>query len=170
MTERAGLRYLVTGSRDFGNWSVVRRVCAALQPGSTVIHGDARGADTMVQMVLTQNAPQRARRVRVHGSDGTIGPRRGGRRKGDIDIDIYPADWDRYTPSRDTERKNPAGVIRNGLMLSDATPDRCIYFADDLSTSDGTRHMVELCEKAEVPIWDAEDFVRFMRTEGERDG
>lgn len=157
-----GLRYLVTGARDYADWSLMRRFVASLPPGSTVIHGDAPGADSMVERVLTQNRPTRARAIRVHGEDGTVGRRAGGSSRGDIDIEVYPADWDRHRPAG--RRKNPAGMIRNKRMLDDGRPDRCVYFHDNLDGSQGTRDMVRKCLKAKVPVYEAEDFVRLMRT------
>jgi hypothetical protein len=166
-----GLRYLVTGSRDWSDWALVRRFVDVLPPGSTVIHGDARGLDTMVEWVLKTNRPPRARAIHVHGHDGTVGRRRGGSGRGDIDIEVYPADWDRYRYSADPETgeviertgPNPAGAIRNRKMLGDGRPDRCVYFAQDLTTSTGTANMVEQCAKAEVPVWEAVDFIEYMR-------
>lgn len=168
MTARRALRYLICGSRDWGDWGPVRRVVAALPPGSTVIHGDARGADSMVHHILTRDRPPRARHITVHASDGQTGRRPGGSRRGDIDIEVYPADWDRYRPE-DAEKRNPAGMIRNRQMLEEGQPDRCIYFARDLAASPGTRGMVDMCLKAEVPVWDAEDFVRFMQQQPDED-
>ena len=155
MSERAGLRYLVTGSRDFSDWATARRFCAALPPGSTVIHGDARGLDSMVEYLLTKNRPPRARRIRVHGPDGTTGTRAGGRRAGDIDIEAYPADWDRYGRA--------AGPIRNRLMLTDGSPDRCVYFGEYGATP-GTTNMVDTANEAEVLTYEAVDWIRLMQT------
>lgn len=163
MSGRA-LRYLVTGSREWSDWALVRRFVAALPPGSTVIHGDAPGLDTMVERVLTQNRPPRARTIRVHGEDGTVGRRAGGNRRGDVDIEVYPADWDRHRPPAGSRRKNPAGAIRNTRMLKEGEPDRCVYFHDNLDESKGTRDMVRQCTKAKVPVYEAADFVRLMRT------
>lgn len=160
-----GLRYLITGPRDFSDWGLVRRVIAVLPPGSTVIHGDARGADTLVHRVLTQNPPRRARNIRVHGSSGAIGRGRGGSRRGDIDIEVYPADWDRYRPVQG--RRNPAGAIRNRVMRDDGNPDRCIYFGE--GDTPGTGGMIRLCLERDIPVWGAREFVDFMRDGGDGD-
>jgi hypothetical protein len=40
-------RVLVCGSRDWVDGSLVRRRLSEIQPGTTVIHGDCRGADRM---------------------------------------------------------------------------------------------------------------------------
>jgi hypothetical protein len=163
----AGLRYLVTGPRDFSNWSTVRRFCAMLPPGSTVIHGDARGLDSMVHRVLTQNPPRRARAIRVYGETGTVGTRTGGRRGGDIDIEVYPADWDRHRRPEGDERRNPAGAIRNRRMLQQGNPDRCVYFGEYGATP-GTTNMVDQAQRAGVETFEAADWIRMMR-EGETD-
>lgn len=154
------MRYLVTGSREWTDWALVRRFVDALPPGTTVIHGDARGLDSMVERVLTGNRPTRARAIRVHGPDGTVGRRRGGSSRGDIDIEVYPADWDRYRPA--PGKKNPAGVIRNTRMLEEGRPDRCVWFHTSIEGS-GTEDMVNKCAAAGIPVWEASEFIEFMR-------
>jgi hypothetical protein len=171
VTAGRALRYVVTGDRNWSDWGLVRRFVDVLPPGSTVIHGDARGLDSMVERVLTTNRPTRARQVRVHGEDGTIGRRRGGASRGDIDIEVYPADWDRYRQRVDretgevTERtgRNPAGVIRNRRMLNEGRPDRCVWFHGNLDESRGTADMVRICTEVGLAVWEASEFVEYMR-------
>jgi hypothetical protein len=171
VTSSRGLRYIVTGDRNWSDWGLVRRFVDVLPPGSTVIHGDARGLDSMVERVLTTNRPTRARQVRVHGEDGTIGRRRGGSSRGDVDVEVYPADWDRYRYRVDretgevTERtgRNPAGAIRNRRMLKDGLPDRCVWFHHNLAESRGTADMVKVATEGGVAVWEASEFIDYMR-------
>ena len=157
------MRYLVTGSRDWGGWSACTAFVRALLPGDEVAHGNARGADTMVHDLLTNrrnraSGTMRARRVIVHG-DRTTGEGRGSKRRGDIDVHTYPADWERYRPAK-PGRKNPAGVIRNGEMLADFQPDRCVYFHDEMTVGvGGTGDMVKRCMEAGIPVLAWDEFV-----------
>lgn len=169
------MKYLVTGSREWGDWNAVAEFVRLLRPGDKVAHGDAvRGADRMVHYMLTdrRSSQRRARRVYVHGEDGTVGQRpREGSSRGDIDVHLYPADWVRYAPPEpeDPEERrpvNPAGFIRNEQMVRRFIPDVAVYFCDDLSKCNGTRHAVECCERSGVPvIYDVRDFIREQRNE-----
>lgn len=164
-----GMKYLVTGSRDWGSWRACEAFVRALRPGDEVAHGDARGADSMVHDLLTnkrnrQRGTLRARRIFVH-SERATGTRPGGRRGGDIDVHVYPADWDRYQPE-DPARRNPAGPIRNAFMLRDFRPDRVVYFHDSLEVgAGGTGHMVKIASAASVPVYAWEDFVELQKSE-----
>jgi hypothetical protein len=57
----------------------------------------------------------------------------------------YPADWDKYGKA--------AGPIRNAQMLREGKPNLVVAFTDDLTTSRGTRNMVEQAQKAGVETW-----------------
>ncbi len=158
------MRYLVCGSRNWGSWQACTAFVLALLPGDEVAHGGARGADNMVHDLLTNprnrsGGTMRARRVIVHGNR-TTGDGRGGKRRGDIDVHVYPADWERYRPKPPATRKNPAGVIRNGEMLADFGPDRCVYFHDEMTPGvGGTGDMVKRCTEAGVPVLEWSEFV-----------
>ena len=162
------MRYLVTGSRDWGGWHACRAFVLALLPGDVVAHGGARGADGMVHDLLTNprnraSGTTRARRVITHGSH-TTGEGRGGKRRGDIDVHVYPADWERYRPESPATRKNPAGVIRNGEMLADFQPDRCVYFHDEMTVGvGGTGDMVKRCMEADIPVLPWDEFVEHQK-------
>ena len=162
------MKYLVTGSRDWGGWHACRDFVLALLPGDAIAHGSARGADGMVHDLLTNprnraGGTMRARRVITHGGSGTTGEGRGSRRRGDIDVHVYPADWERYSVASPT-RKNPAGVIRNGEMLADFVPDRCVYFHDEMTPGvGGTGDMVKRCLDAGIPVLEWSEFVERQR-------
>ena len=56
----------------------------------------------------------------------------------------YPAKWATYGKA--------AGPVRNAEMLVDGKPDLVLAFHDNLSTSRGTRDMVQRARKAGVPV------------------
>lgn len=60
------MKVLVCGSRSWGNWLAIRERLAQLPRGTTIIHGDARGADKMAATIA-----------------GSLG----------LDVEAYPADW-----------------------------------------------------------------------------
>lgn len=160
----------MTGSRNWGGWHACRAFVLALLPGDAVAHGGARGADGMVHDLLTNprnraSGTVRARRVITHGSR-TTGEGRGGKRRGDIDVHVYPADWERYRPERPATHKNPAGVIRNGEMLADFQPDRCVYFHDEMQPGvGGTGDMVKRCIAADIPVLEWSEFIELRQHE-----
>lgn len=47
----ARVRVIVTGSRYWTDAAIVRRILSTLPPGSTVVHGGARGLDTIADNV-----------------------------------------------------------------------------------------------------------------------
>ena len=63
------IRVLVCGSRDWRDEEWIRRVLSLLAPGSVVIHGGARGADSIA---------------------GRIAKELG------LEVEVYPADWTKY--------------------------------------------------------------------------
>jgi hypothetical protein len=67
--EFAPFRVLVCGSRTFRDGTLVEALLSSLDGGSTVIHGAAKGADSLADF--------HARRI-------------------GLAVDDYPADWDRY--------------------------------------------------------------------------
>ena len=92
-------RVLVCGGRDYDNRERLFRVLdQALQSATmagksfTLIHGGARGADTLAHVWATE------RQITIQGGD----------------IRVYPANWERD--------KKAAGPIRNKLMLTNEQP------------------------------------------------
>lgn len=63
------VRYCVCGSRDFEDADVIRDVLSVLLPGSTVVHGGARGADSMAGAIAKAMGYQ---------------------------VETWPADWSRH--------------------------------------------------------------------------
>lgn len=112
------MRILVCGSR---NWTNIKRIednLSEIQPDDepiTIIHGGARGADSICHAVATKQ-------------------------KYDI-IRFFP-NWDLYGKA--------AGMIRNKQMLVEGKPDLVLAFWDGVSR--GTKNMIELAQKAGVPV------------------
>ena len=86
-------RLLVFGGRDYADRAVVRALVGALDPGCTLVHGSAEGADRMA---------------------ATFAVGRG------MKVDPYPADWHRHGrvagPIRNRE------MARSGLDVAFALP------------------------------------------------
>ena len=61
-----------------------------------------------------------------------------------IPIESYPADWKQYGKK--------AGPIRNKQML-DSKIDYVLAFHDNIDDSKGTKHMINIALKANVPIY-----------------
>lgn len=62
----------------------------------------------------------------------------------DVPFRAFPAQWDRYGRA--------AGPIRNQQQLNEGHPDLVVAFHDDLAHSKGTRHMVKIAQRANVPV------------------
>ncbi len=60
---------LICGSRDFDDWKAVREIVDALPKGSIVVHGGARGADSIAHAIASQRS---------------------------LEIRKYPAKWEQY--------------------------------------------------------------------------
>lgn len=121
---------LVSGDREWKDEEMIDTVvaglvarCEACNEPVRLIHGAARGADSMVQ--------------KWDGVQGVV-------------VDPFPAEWSKYrVPSG---RKNPAGAIRNRTML-DEKPDLVVAFHDDLSKSHGTRDCVTEAKIRGIRVW-----------------
>ena len=117
----AGLRILVTGSRDWTDGEAIRvaLILAWADAGYpslnrvTVVHGGARGADAIAEALA--------------------------RRQG-FATECHPAAWD--------TRGRAAGVIRNSEMVN-AGADVCLAFIRNRSR--GATHCADLAEKAGIP-------------------
>lgn len=68
-TGRKPVRVIVTGSREWTNKHEMRRVLGGLPLGSTVVHGGARGADSIADEVARE-----------------LG----------LEVEVFPADWEQY--------------------------------------------------------------------------
>lgn len=135
------MRVLICGSRTWAKpvpIDVVVGGFAAVYGAAnvTVIHGAARGVDSMA-----------ASAAHRHG----------------VACEDYPADWD--THDRDGRGRVPcscpedatsckaAGVRRNQRMLDEGKPELVVAFTDDLASSRGTASMVGLARQAGLPVY-----------------
>jgi hypothetical protein len=56
----------------------------------------------------------------------------------------FPANWDKYGRA--------AGPIRNSQMLKEGKPDMVVAFHDDITTSKGTKNIVDQAKKHGIPV------------------
>lgn len=122
------MRVLVCGSRTWDDQTPIDVVLSGLVVendgfGLTIIHGAARGADTLAAG---------SAECLVQGYDLP-------------EIEAYPADWEAHGKA--------AGPIRNQRMLDEAKPDVVWAFCDDLGASKGTADMVRRARKAGIPVY-----------------
>lgn len=127
-------RELICGDRNWSCERCVQDFVATLPRLSVVIEGCARGADSMAARAATARGL-----VVIH----------------------EPAHWD-HDPrtcaglpvhcATDCKRMigRPAGMIRNSAMLKHE-PDHVTAFHNDLSKSKGTKGMIRLAERADIP-------------------
>lgn len=122
------MRVLVCGSREWGDRWPIERMVVGLSVTNhpdvlTIIHGAARGADTLagnvVQKLWSRGYP--------------------------VVEEPYPAEWDKHGKA--------AGAIRNQRMLDDGKPDVVVAFTDNLLSSNGTWDMVQRAQKAGVTTY-----------------
>ena len=112
------MRLLICGDRNWNDPAAIQRELVARRESiSCVIHGAARGADSMA---------------------GEIAKGLG------LVVAAYPAQWDKYGRA--------AGYIRNRQMLVEGKPDSVFAFHERISTSKGTKHMMEIAAAAGVPV------------------
>ena len=62
-----------------------------------------------------------------------------------IPVEKYPAEWKRWG--------HAAGPIRNKQMIEEGKPDQVIAFHSDITNSKGTKNMVELATKNNIPVF-----------------
>lgn len=121
------MRILVCGDRNWTDsaliWGALRRYNPA---HLVVIHGAARGADTLAARAALEMGAS------IDRSPTPKQPLGG-----------YPAEWGRY--------RRAAGPIRNQQMLIEGKPDLVLAFHDDLVHSKGTRDMLYQAGRAGVP-------------------
>ena len=110
-------RVLICGDRNWFDESIIEKIVRKYcKNGDIIIHGACKGAD----------------RIGGHVAEG-LG----------FDIDVYPAEWNKYGRS--------AGPIRNKQML-DSGLDLVLAFHDDISASKGTKDMINRARKANIKV------------------
>jgi hypothetical protein len=115
---------LVCGSRTYTDDATIRTQLAGLPPNTLVVHGCARGADSVAEQLVAE--------LSMAGQQiAAIG---------------LPANWDKDGKA--------AGPIRNQLMLDRFHPHVGLAFHDKkrLEDSKGTYDMVQRMRKAAIPV------------------
>lgn len=119
------MKVLVTGSRSWTMHGPVRKRLAACPPGTIVVHGDARGADSVADILARE-----------------LG----------FEVRSYPAEWDKYAKAAGQIR-NAMMLKAEHPDKDGAYIDKCFAFtAIELEKSKGTHGMVKLVQKADPLI------------------
>lgn len=112
-------KVIIAGGRDFVDYNLLREkvnnifIDKRLTHKIVIVSGCARGADTLGMRYASENI---------------------------LDIEEYPADWDKYGKK--------AGYMRNVEMAENA--DALIAFWD--GKSKGTKHMIDIAKERNLPI------------------
>jgi hypothetical protein len=106
------MRWIIAGGRDFADYDTLKRIAGkVIRPGDTIISGGAKGADSLGEEFAERNS---------------------------LEVERYPAEWDKYGKS--------AGYRRNHRMSLIA--DGCVAFWDGHSR--GTKNMIEQAHAARL--------------------
>ena len=108
-------RIIIAGSRDFQDYKLMEKEFCQFMNGEdteniTIISGGARGADRLGEHLAYEY---------------------------EIDVEVYPANWDKYGKS--------AGYKRNEQMANVAT--HALIFWNISKQTPGTKHMIDLADK-----------------------
>ena len=74
----------------------------------------------------------------------------------------FPADWSAY--------HNVAGLVRNKQILIEGYPDLVVFYHDNLEESWGTISMLEMADKAKIPIEEGPEYPEFWEGKNEKNG
>jgi hypothetical protein len=127
---------LVTGDRK---WTSLETVVAALSPlasNTVVVHGYARGADT-IAMVVAQELGFRHIPVPAHW-----------RHNEEKCVEV----WGECPPDCEEVVGLSAGMIRNHKMFDNYHPELIIGFHDNIIVSKGTKGMIKYGRKKNCPV------------------
>ena len=109
-------KVIIAGSRSFSDYDLLKKhadyMLSRIQEPIEIVSGGATGADALGERYAQEKG---------------------------LEIEYYPADWDKYGKS--------AGYIRNKQMARNA--DALIAFWD--GTSKGTKHMIDIARKDDLP-------------------
>jgi hypothetical protein len=115
------MRYLFCGSRNWNDEGKIRDIIILLE----TIYGAEN-------LVIIHGAAK--------GADSIAGSLA---REYNIEVEEYPADWLRYGRA--------AGPIRNKQMLDEGKPNYVYAFHENIWDSKGTRSMIGLAKKYNIP-------------------
>jgi hypothetical protein len=110
------MKVLCCGDRNWHDRRTVMKELLNLPPDTIVIEGEARGADTISRLAAEYLL---------------------------LEIERFPADWDRYGKS--------AGPIRNRQML-DEKPDLVLAFHSNIENSKGTKDCITEASKRGIEV------------------
>ena len=117
------MKILVCGSRDWRLHDPVRERLSVHPPGTIIVHGNARGADTVADIVA-----------------GQLG----------FEIRRYPANWEKYGKAAGM-RRNAEMLTQEHPDKDDVGLDCVMGFSlGPVSKSRGTHGMIKLAEKAGI--------------------
>lgn len=138
------MNILITGDRNWSSGHQLEQVVRVFEDllipahgrGITIIHGDARGVDTMADIVAKALY---------------------------LKVIRCPAHWQHdeerwvkaYGPCPDSCKEivgRPAGALRNRYMMKTHHPKLVVAFHNSLHTSRGTKDMVMVAQQAKVPV------------------
>lgn len=121
------MRILVTGDREWTNKKRIYDLLVSLPKDTVIIHGRARGADTLAAKCALELGLQ------IDKPPTTTD------RNDPAHLGGYPAEWNKY---RRAHGRNPAGPIRNGTMIKEGLPDVTWAFHNNLDDSKGTKDCI----------------------------
>lgn len=112
------MNLLVSGGRDFNDYNLLKNkldyyLSNQDKNSITILSGHARGTDLLAEKYAQEK---------------------------DLNLKIFPADWDKHGKS--------AGFIRNNEMIKEA--DILVAFWD--GQSKGTKHAIDSAKKKNIPI------------------
>jgi hypothetical protein len=118
------MKILACGSRDWCNVLTIRNAFESFPLGTLIVHGGARGADTIIDKV-----------ARVLG----------------FTVRVYPADWAKdgkaAGPIRNSRMLSEEHPDKDGVNI-----DRCLAFSTHVETSKGTLDMVRKAHGKGIPV------------------
>jgi hypothetical protein len=116
------MKVLVCGSRDWFDRGPIERELRKLPPGAIIVHGAARGADTIAGVVATD-----------------LG----------FEVRRYPANWDKYGKAAGPIRNGEMLRMEHRL---DEPIDKVLAFSKDFANSRGTKDMMRQAREKFVPV------------------
>ncbi len=117
----------MTGDRFWTNTELVRKALLPFSSDDTVIHGVAKGLDT----IAARTALLYRMRIDLPPTPTN-------------ELGGYPADWIRY--------RKAAGPIRNWEMIRRGQPDMVYAFHDHIEESKGTRDCIKQAMRAGLSV------------------
>lgn len=122
------MKIICCGDRNWSNEQRIKEILSTLPKNTEIIQGCARGADKLSAKVANELG------MTLLSSSTNLDI---------INNPGFPADWKKYSLG--------AGPIRNKEMLNQ-NPDIVIAFHDNITNSKGTKNMVHIARRKDVPV------------------